>query len=69
MHLDPDYPHFWILVTPQEMIGPFYAEQAAKDWASERGLDPKWIEKVTFTRRWDEVNQCPMKEAEHNPKH
>lgn len=69
MNLDPDYPHFWVLVTPQEMVGPFYGEQAAKDWATERGLDYKWIEQVTYTTKWDEDHRCPMSEVDPNGRH
>lgn len=54
MNIDPDYPRFWIVVIDQEKIGPFYAEEAARVWASDRGLETAKVETVTYTRKWDE---------------
>lgn len=54
MHLDPDYPRFWILVTPLEKIGPFYAEEAARVWAKKHGLETARAEPVINTSKWDE---------------
>lgn len=67
--LDPGYPHFWVLVTPQAMIGPFYREEAARTWAKDNNLDPKWVERVYHTEAFLKQRDCPLKEADKNGRH